>query len=175
VKLWFHRANWLPLQSLFRNLDRLVAPDRPCSEFLWWEIFFNTSILVIGFAWLTNFGTINLRIGILAFHKALVDQPRDPTVVASFCLAIYSEVSLSEAIAIARSNSKQHNSHFQELSSPEKDTADSESKISQQVIKLAESIRSAARKLNNRDYIANAMSKYPQAPGSDMVGTLTFQ
>jgi len=61
------------------------------------------------------------------------------------------------------------------LSSPEKDTADSESKISQQVIKLAESIRSAARKLNNRDYIANAMSKYPQAPGSDMVGTLTFQ
>ncbi|CAL9216511.1 unnamed protein product [Arabidopsis halleri] len=131
------------LLSLFRNLDRLVAPDRPCNEFLW--------------------------IGILAFHKALVDQPRDPTVVASFCLAIYSEVSLSEAIAIARSNSKQHNSHFQELSDHEKDTADSESKLSQQVIKLAESIRSAARKLNDRDYIANAMSKYPQAPGSDMV------
>lgn len=129
----------------------------------------HASILAIGFAKLTILGTNNLRIGILAFHKALVDKPRDPTVVASFCLAIYSELSLTEAIKIARSNSKQHNSHFQELSGHEKDIADSDSKLSQQVINLAESIRSAAHKLNDRDYIANAMSKYPQAPGSDMV------
>ncbi|ESQ34052.1 hypothetical protein EUTSA_v10007307mg [Eutrema salsugineum] len=131
------------LLSMFRNLDRLVAPDRPCNEFLW--------------------------IGILALHKALVDQPRDPTVVASYCLAIYSEVSLSEAIEIAKSNSKQHNSNFQELSGHEKDTVDSDSKLSKQVMSLAESIKSAARKMNDRDYLANAMSKYPQAPSSDMV------
>uniref|UniRef100_A0A1J3CQ33 Poly(A) polymerase I n=1 Tax=Noccaea caerulescens TaxID=107243 RepID=A0A1J3CQ33_NOCCA len=131
------------LLSLFGNLDRLVAPDRPSHEFLW--------------------------IGILAFHKALVDQPRDPKIVASYCLAIYSELSLSEAIEIARTNSKQHNSNFQELSGHEKDIADSNSKLSQQVINFAESIKSAARKMNDRDYLANAMSKYPQAPGSDMV------
>lgn len=47
--------------------------------------------------------------------------------------------------------------------------ADSNSKLSQQVINFAESIKSAARKMNDRDYLANAMSKYPQAPGSDMV------
>ncbi|CAH2034125.1 unnamed protein product [Thlaspi arvense] len=124
------------LLSMFRNLDRLVAPDRPCHE-----------------------------IGILALHKALVDQPRDPKVVASYCLAIYSEVSLSEAIEIAKSNSKQHSSNFQELS----EIVDSDSKLSQQVMSLADSIKSAARKLSDRDYLANAMSKYPQAPSSDMV------
>ncbi|XP_056867173.1 uncharacterized protein LOC108834760 isoform X2 [Raphanus sativus] len=134
----------LPIQSMFRNLDRLVAPDRPCAELLW--------------------------IGILAFHKALVDQPRDPTVVASYCLAIYSDISLSEAMEIAKSNTKQHNSNFQELSvHNEKDIAGSGSKLSQQVMSLAESVKSAARKMHDRDYLANAMSKYPQAPSSDMV------
>lgn len=115
---------------------------------------------------------INLRIGILAFHKALVDQPRDPTVVASYCLAIYSDISLSEAMEIAKSNTKQHNSNFQELSvHNEKDIAGSGSKLSQQVMSLAESVKSAARKMHDRDYLANAMSKYPQAPSSDMVNT----
>ncbi|XP_013613558.1 PREDICTED: poly(A) polymerase I isoform X2 [Brassica oleracea var. oleracea] len=131
----------LPIQSMFRNLDRLVAPDRPCAELLW--------------------------IGILAFHKALVDQPRDPTVVASYCLAIYSDISLSEAMEIAKSNTKQHNSNFQELSAQDKDIAGS--KLSQQVMSLAESVKSAAKKMHDRDYLANAMSKYPQAPSSDMV------
>ncbi|CAN8291093.1 unnamed protein product [Cochlearia groenlandica] len=131
------------LLSLFRNLDRLVAPDRPCHEFLW--------------------------IGILAFHKALADQPRDPTVVASYCLAIYSEVSLSEAIKIAKSNTKQHNSNFQEVSCHEKDNVDTDSKISQHVMSLAESIKSSARKMSDREYLANVMSQYPQAPISDMV------
>lgn len=116
---------------------------------------------------------INLRIGILAFHKALVDQPRDPTVVASYCLAIYSDISLSEAMEIAKSNTKQHNSNFQELSVHEKDIAGSGSKLSQQVMSLAESVKSAAKKMHDRDYLANAMSKYPQAPSSDMV-TITF-
>lgn len=109
----------------------------------------------------------NLRIGILAFHKALVDQPRDPTVVASYCLAIYSDISLSEAMEIAKSNTKQHNSNFQELSAQDKDIAGS--KLSQQVMSLAESVKSAAKKMHDRDYLANAMSKYPQAPSSDMV------
>ncbi|KAL0695560.1 hypothetical protein Bca4012_062740 [Brassica carinata] len=131
------------LLSMFRNLDRLVAPDRPCAELLW--------------------------IGILAFHKALVDQPRDPTVVASYCLAIFSDISLSEAMEIAKSNTKQHNSNFQELSVHEKDIAGSSSKLSQQVMSLADSVKSAAKKMNDRDYLANAMSKYPQAPSSDMV------
>ncbi|KAH0911337.1 hypothetical protein HID58_034658 [Brassica napus] len=106
-------------------------------------------------------------IGILAFHKALVDQPRDPTVVASYCLAIYSDISLSEAMEIAKSNTKQHNSNFQELSAQDKDIAGS--KLSQQVMSLAESVKSAAKKMHDRDYLANAMSKYPQAPSSDMV------
>ncbi|KAJ6388269.1 hypothetical protein OIU77_026781 [Salix suchowensis] len=39
------------LLSLFSNLDRLVAPDRPCHTILW--------------------------VGIFAFHMALVDQPQD--------------------------------------------------------------------------------------------------
>lgn len=45
------------LQSMFRNLDRLVAPDRPCAELLWLEeISTSIFLLVNGCAKLNNNG-----------------------------------------------------------------------------------------------------------------------
>ncbi|XP_010538159.1 PREDICTED: uncharacterized protein LOC104812601 isoform X2 [Tarenaya hassleriana] len=130
------------LLSLFRNLDRLVAPDRPCPTLLW--------------------------IGILAFHKALVDQPRDPIVVAAFCLTLFNEGSLSESIDVTKSITQKHNSEFRELSARRTDS-DSDARLSKQVVEFAESVRSAVRKMKDRDYISRAMREYPQAPESDLV------
>ncbi|KAK6148015.1 hypothetical protein DH2020_018927 [Rehmannia glutinosa] len=51
------------LLSLFSNLDKFLAPDRPCHNSLWFSI--------------------------LAFHEALSEQPRDPLVIAVFSLAVH--------------------------------------------------------------------------------------
>ncbi|KAH1255188.1 Poly(A) polymerase I [Glycine max] len=51
------------LLSLFSNLDKLLAPNRPCHNSLW--------------------------VGILALHKALSDRPRNPLAVAAFSLAVH--------------------------------------------------------------------------------------
>ncbi|GLT63997.1 hypothetical protein SLA2020_365170 [Shorea laevis] len=81
------------LLSLFSNLDKLVAPNRPCHCSLW--------------------------IAILAFHEALVDQPRDPFGVAAFSLAVHSGGSLFEAVEMAKKISQPHGPSFDELLEPE--------------------------------------------------------
>ncbi|XP_022730312.1 uncharacterized protein LOC111285238 isoform X2 [Durio zibethinus] len=105
------------LLSLFSKLDRLLAPDRPCHSSLW--------------------------IGILAFHKALSDKPRDPLVVAAFSLAVHNGGDILEAVNIARRINKSHGSSFHELSEP--------------------------GNLDNQALTDEAMSAYPQAPVSDLV------
>uniref|UniRef100_A0A0V0H9I6 Putative ovule protein n=1 Tax=Solanum chacoense TaxID=4108 RepID=A0A0V0H9I6_SOLCH len=62
------------LLTLFSTLDNLLAPNRPCYSSLW--------------------------IAILAFHKALVDRPRDPLVVAAFSIAVHCGGSLSDVLGI---------------------------------------------------------------------------
>ncbi|KAH9709836.1 polynucleotide adenylyltransferase family protein [Citrus sinensis] len=63
------------LLKLFANLDRLVTPKWPCDE----------CICFAGFC-------------VLAFHKALVDQSRDPFVVSAFGYAVHGHGNLDEAV-----------------------------------------------------------------------------
>ncbi|GAV71485.1 LOW QUALITY PROTEIN: PolyA_pol domain-containing protein/PolyA_pol_RNAbd domain-containing protein, partial [Cephalotus follicularis] len=128
------------LLSLFSNLDRLLAPDRPCHNSLW--------------------------IGILAFHKALVDQP-GPLVVAAFSLAIHSGGYLLEAVDIAKRISQPHDMSFHELSDvPDLDT---NNLLMTQVIDFAASVKAALCEMTDARYVSQSMSKYPQAPRSDLV------
>ncbi|XP_062156099.1 uncharacterized protein LOC133863939 isoform X2 [Alnus glutinosa] len=129
------------LLSLFSNLDKLLAPNRPCHCSLW--------------------------IAIIAFHEALVDQPRDPLVVAAFSIAVHSGGSLFEAVEIAKKISQPHGPSFDELLEPEDlnfDTA-----LVDQVIDLAASVKTVLCKMRDQYYVSQAMSKYPQAPCSDLV------
>ncbi|KAL3818524.1 hypothetical protein ACJIZ3_004429 [Penstemon smallii] len=129
------------LLSLFSNLDKLLAPNRPCHDSLW--------------------------VAILAFHKALSDQPRDPIVVAAFSLAVHNGGDLSEALSIARRISKQHDTSLHELLEPR--DLDSE-EIIDEVINLAASVRKAVtKKMTNEHFVSQAMAKYPKAPYSDLV------
>ncbi|KAI3672359.1 hypothetical protein L6452_38443 [Arctium lappa] len=128
------------LLSLFASLDKLLAPDRPCHSCLW--------------------------VSMLAFHKALVDQPRDALVIAAFSIAVHSGGSLSEAVDIAREISQPRDMSFHEISEPVTYSKDA---LMEEVIKLAASIKAALRRLTDEHYVSQALIKYPQAPQSDLV------
>lgn len=129
------------LLSLFSSLDKLLAPDRPCHDSLW--------------------------VAILAFHKAILDHPRNPLVVAAFTLAIYNGGDLAEAVKITRSISQSHDCSFPELSRiHEQDLADVSLK---EVKDLASSVQTAVANMTNKSFVSQAMAKYPKAPYSDIV------
>ncbi|XP_057972053.1 uncharacterized protein LOC131160410 isoform X2 [Malania oleifera] len=119
---------------------QLLSPDRPCHSSLW--------------------------VGILAFHKALLDRPRIPLVVAAFCLAVYNGGDMMEAVDIAKRISKAHDVRFHELLEPE--NLDSE-ELTNEVLDLAVSVKGALYKMTDEYYVSQAMSEYPQAPRSDLV------
>ncbi|GAY36825.1 hypothetical protein CUMW_024820 [Citrus unshiu] len=77
-------------QKLFANLDRLVTPKWPCDE----------CICFAGFC-------------VLVFHKALVDQSRDPFVVSAFGYAVHGHGNLDEAVKFGKTNSR-HEQGFPE-------------------------------------------------------------
>ncbi|KZV38782.1 Polynucleotide adenylyltransferase family protein [Dorcoceras hygrometricum] len=128
------------LLSLFSNLDKLLAPNRPCHNSLWFAI--------------------------LAFHKALWDKPRDPLVIAAFSLAVHNGGDLLEAVNIARRISKQHDISFDELLEPR--YLDSE-ELLDDVMSLVGSVRGALTNMTDEFAVSQAMAKYPKAPFSDLV------
>lgn len=128
------------LLSLFSNLDKLLAPDRPCHSSLW--------------------------VAIIAFHMAFLDRPRDPLVVAAFSLAVHSGGDMDEAIGIARRISKPHATIYHELSPP-KNLQDSA--LKKEVLELGESVSRALSNMTDSYYVSQAMSSYPKAPASDLV------
>ncbi|KAM7274257.1 hypothetical protein ACFE04_028921 [Oxalis oulophora] len=128
------------LLSLFSNLDKLLAPDRPCHNSLW--------------------------VGILAFHKALSYQPRNPVVVAAFSLAVHNGGNLSEAVNIAMSINKQHDSSFHELSEPCNMDA---KELRTEVEDLAVSVKGALSEMTDEYLVSKAMAEYPKAQSSDVV------
>ncbi|KAL2903736.1 Poly(A) polymerase I [Bienertia sinuspersici] len=107
------------------------------------------------------------RVSLLAFHKALADQPRDPLVIAAFCLAIHNGGALSEAVSIAKSNSRSYDSSFHELLECQ-DNNINENLIND-VKDLAASVKTALCQLTDETIVSQAMAKYPQAPFSDLV------
>ncbi|MCD7460059.1 hypothetical protein HAX54_042759 [Datura stramonium] len=127
------------LLSLFSNLDKLVAPDRPCHSSLW--------------------------VTILAFHKALSDQPRDPLVVAAFSLGVHNGGDLSEALSIAKRISAQHDGSFHELESQDLDLA----ALKEEVVELATSVQRELTNMTDEYFVSRAMANYPKAPYSDLV------
>ncbi|XP_044494149.1 poly(A) polymerase I-like isoform X2 [Mangifera indica] len=128
------------LLTLFSNLDKLLAPDRPCHSSLW--------------------------VAILAFHKALSDQPRDPLVVAVFSLAVFNGGDMLEAVKIARRITKPHDDTFHELLDPH--DLDFQT-LKFEAMDLATSIKAALTQMTDEYIVSQAMAGYPQAPFSDLV------
>ncbi|XP_031260952.1 uncharacterized protein LOC116119153 [Pistacia vera] len=130
----FQESNML--LKLFTNLDRYLEPDRPCHKNLWISIF--------------------------AFHKALVDHPRDPLVVAAFSLAVHSGGSLLDSIEKAKRISQLHDScmSFHELPKSQRlDNVD----FMYRVINLATSIIAILHDMTLEYSVPQSMSQSPQA------------
>nr|KAJ0208741.1 hypothetical protein LSAT_V11C400190340 [Lactuca sativa] len=129
------------LLSLFSNMDKLLAPDRPCHSSLW--------------------------VAILAFHMALLDKPRDPLVVAVFSLAVHNGGDMNEAVSMAKRISKPHaKGIYHELSEPQ----DLDLKtLKKQVLDLGVFVSRALSNMTDSYYVSQAMSGYPKAPYSDLV------
>lgn len=111
------------------------------------------------------------RVGILAFHKALYDQPRDPLVVAAFSLAVYNGGDISEAVNIARTITKPHNESFHELLEPR--NLDSQV-LTDEVMDLAASVKRALSNMTDEQFVSQAMAQYPKSPYSDLVTSISF-
>ncbi|KAK7826963.1 poly(a) polymerase i [Quercus suber] len=105
-------------------------------------------------------------VGILAFHTALSEFPRDPMVVAAFSLAVHNGGDILEAINIAKKITAPHDVSFHELSEPQ---VLGSRAMTHEVMDLAASVKSALCKMTDEHFISQAMSGYPQAPYSDMV------
>ncbi|KAL2342812.1 hypothetical protein Fmac_004097 [Flemingia macrophylla] len=128
------------LLSFFSNVDKLLAPNRPCHSSLW--------------------------VAILALHKALSDKPRDSLVVAAFSLALHTGGNLSEAIDIARRNNKAHDSRFPELLDPS--GLDKED-MKYEILELAVSVKGSLLQMTTSHLVSEALADYPQAPHSNLV------
>lgn len=116
----------------------------------------------------------NCRIAILAFHKALYDEPRDPLVIAAFSLAVSNGGSLPEAVEIARTMSQPHATTFHEILEPVTTTR-SKNALINEVVDLAASVKAVLRKMTDPDYVSQAMMKFPKAPCSDLVSPQHFK
>lgn len=111
------------------------------------------------------------RVGILAFHKALFDKPRDPLVVAAYSLVVHNGGDILEAVNIATRINKSHDTSFRELSEPR--NLENQTLINE-VMDLAASVKSTLCKMTDEHFVSQAMSAYPQAPFSDLVSTFLY-
>lgn len=110
------------------------------------------------------------RIAILAFHKALSDQPRSPLVVAAFSLAVHNGGDIQEAAEITKKITRPHDSSFFELVAQEPEEENMEFQtLLDEVMDLDASVKDALNQMTDGYYISKAMAAYPQAPFSDMV------
>lgn len=110
---------------------------------------------------------LHFRLSLLAFHKALADQPRDPLVIAAFCLAVHNGGSLSEAVSIAKSISQPYDTSFHELLEHQDQNMDDN--LVNDVKDLAASVKTALCQMTDETIVSQAMANYPQAPFSDLV------
>ena len=103
---------------------------------------------------------------ILAFHKALSDQARVPSVIAAFALAVNNGGHIDEAVTIASSISRPTEQSFCEILEPQNLEI---AALRQEVLSLVASVHYALSDMTNVKAVSNAMAKYPQAPYSDLV------
>ncbi|KAF4365130.1 hypothetical protein F8388_007534 [Cannabis sativa] len=128
------------LLTLFSNMDKLLAPDKPCHSSLW--------------------------VSILAFHKALSDQPRNPMVVAAFSLLIHNGGNITEALEIVRRITTPHDASFPELLEPVNLNSRA---LTSEVMDLAKGVKAALNEMTDEHAISHAMAGYSKAPFSDLV------
>ncbi|CAN6472252.1 unnamed protein product [Victoria cruziana] len=128
------------LLAFFSNLDKVLAPDRPCHSCLWVAIF--------------------------AFHLAMIDEPRDPLVVSAFALAVRNGGEMEEAVNLVKLVEQEHDSRYSELLEPH--PFDTDREFMDDVLDFASAVKAALGMMTDEYSVSQAMARYPQAPFSDL-------
>lgn len=129
------------LLALFANLDKLLAPDRPCHSSLW--------------------------VGILAFHMALVNKPQDVLLVTAFSFVLYYGEFSAKAARAARNTFQTANRFCPEI--VESIRVESNQVLLEGVFNLASEAIAALDSMVNKTSPCRATSKNSQVPFSDLV------
>lgn len=106
------------------------------------------------------------RVGLLAFHQALVTNPQDGFVVCVFASVLY-HGKWKEGVKFARENAKLQVKFIPEISGISEFKSDKE--LAKEVSHLAALVRDSVGALIDRDILVHSMSKYPVSPCSGLV------
>ncbi|XP_049382349.1 uncharacterized protein LOC125846786 isoform X2 [Solanum stenotomum] len=128
------------LMKLFSSLDQLVTCDRPSHDSLW--------------------------VALLAFHLALITDPKGAFVVLTFASVLY-HGNWKEGVNFARRHSDAASIYAPEISDSQGSISDDE--LVERVTELAVLVQNSLDILTDKDSLQEAMSKFPGSPCSGLV------
>lgn len=106
------------------------------------------------------------RVGLLAFHLALVNNPQDPFVVLAFASILY-HGDWKEGIRFAKENAEVKVNFAPELS--RSFTFKSDKQLVEEVSQLASFVQDSIYVLTDTESLFESMSSYPTSPCSGLV------
>lgn len=106
------------------------------------------------------------RIGLLAFHLALVNNPQDALVVWALASVLY-HGEWQEGITFAKEHAKMYVNFVPEIK--RSNTGKSDEEIAETVTKLASLVIDSIRTLVNINSLSQSLSRYPSVPRPHVV------
>lgn len=103
---------------------------------------------------------IGTRLGLLAFHLALVEHPQDALVVWTLSSILY-HGTWSKAIEFARQNVKGHGQFVPEILEPSESKSDE--LLLEETCRLASLVKSSVDALTRTDVLQQSLTRYPDS------------
>lgn len=110
------------------------------------------------------------RIGLLAFHLALVNNPQEALVIQAFASALY-HGNWKEGVKFSKEHAKMHANFVPEI--VESSDLQSDEQLAEAVTLLAYLVQDSIVALNETECLLQSMSRYPVSPSSGFVSTST--
>jgi hypothetical protein len=126
--------------------------------------FFSTMVSV----WMGSYFCVWNRIGLLAFHLALVNNPQEASVIWAFASTLY-HGNQEKGVKFAKEHAQMHVNFVPEISGSSDFKSDEE--IAEGVTLLASLVQDSIAALTNRDSLFESMCRYPTSPCSGFVST----
>jgi hypothetical protein len=111
------------------------------------------------------------RVGLLAFHLALVNNPREALVIRTFASVLY-HGNWEEGVKFAKEQAEMHVDFVPEISGSSNFKSDEE--LAKGVTLLASLVQDSISTLTETENLFKSMSRYPFSPCSGFVSTSLF-
>lgn len=117
------------------------------------------------------FNDVHDRVALLAFHLALITHPQHALVILTFASVLY-HGNWKEGVKFAEKHSEAAAVYVPEVSDSQVSISDDE--LAERVAQLAVQVQKSINILTDGDSLLEAMSKFPGAPYSGLVGKHTL-